>query len=87
MTRRLERNQRSNNVVRYISWAWETMLAETFDRADAYAELDQALHEFGQHYTTPNTRPHLDAMRAQVKRLLEIAPYFTEEVIYWRFMR
>ena len=87
MTRRLERNQRSEIVVRYISWAWKTMLAETFDRADAYAELDQALHEFGEHYTIPNTRPHLDAMRAQVKRLLEIAPYFTDEVIYWRFMR
>ena len=87
MTRRLERNQRSEIVLRYISWAWETMLAETFDRADAYAELDQALHEFGEHYTTPNTRRHLDAMRAQLKRLLEIAPYFTEEVIYWRFMR
>ena len=87
MTRHLQRNHRSEIVVRYISWAWETMLAETFDRADAYAELDQALHEFGEHYTIPNTRPHLDAMRAQVKRLLEIAPYFTDQVIYWRFMR
>ena len=86
MTRRLERNQRSNNVVRYISWAWESMMLKPYNRDGAVAELDQAAHEFCEHYTSWDTMRHLDALRAQVWRLRELAQN-VDEVIYWRFNR
>ena len=86
MTRHLQRNHRSEIVVRYISWAWESMMLEPYNRDGAVAELDQAAHEFCEHYSSLDTMRHLDALRAQVWRLRELAPN-VDEVIYWRFNR
>ena len=86
MTRRLERNQRSNNVVRYISWAWESMMLERVYRDDVLAELDQAAHHFYENYYSLDTMRNLSAMRAQMRMLRDLAPN-VDEFVYWMFNR